>query len=345
MNAGRDPRWGVLVALLGLGCASDKNYALVSVLSSLGPFNDVAQLLVEVDNGSYQDFLTYPRTQMGTYRFDEVAPLTFSVSFRSSSHSGTLEIRVTTLDATGGTTGYGSGTAEIDGENVTYVSVRVVRGAEPAPPRDGGVDAPTKQDVGPPCDPTNAASACGADKTCIVGCRSNGTSGGMCVMAGNKAPGAACNDDCVQGAECFKYSCTAGVVRACLRLCKDDSECGQGRCNLQIPCGSTVTPYRSCSQPCDPVGPATSGCAAGLSCFVFAGEIPDCDCPGGKRSDGDGVPCTNSDTCQAGFLCVSMAGAKSCRPLCRLAAPQCEAGRTCTKLIDPDYQTYGACLP
>jgi hypothetical protein len=267
------------------------------------------------------------------------------VSFRSSSHSGTLEVRVTTLDAAGTTTGYGSGTAEINGDNVTNVTVHVARGAVPAPPRDGGVDAPSRQDLGPPCDPADAATACGTGKTCIVGCRANGTSAGMCVMAGNKPAGALCADDCVQGAECFSYSCQAGVVRACLRLCKADSECGQGRCNLKIPCGATETPYQACSQPCDPVGAATSGCAAGLNCFVYANEIPDCDCAGGKRSDGDGVPCTDSDTCRAGFLCVSTGGAKTCRPLCRLDAPSCDAGRTCTRLVDPSYQTYGACLP
>lgn len=345
MMGTRARKWGLLAALLGLGCAADKNFALVSVLSASGPFNDVGQLLVEVNNGSYQDFLSYPANRAGTYRFDETAPLTFSVSFRSSSHSGTLEVRVTTLDAAGTATGYGSGTAEISGDDVTNVVVRVVRGAVPAPPRDGGADAPARQDLGPPCDPAAAATACGTGKTCIVGCRSNGTSAGMCVMAGNKPPGALCADDCVQGSECFSYSCQAGVVRACLRLCQADPECGQGRCNLQIPCGSTPTPYKSCSQACDPLGAATTGCAAGLNCFLYANEIPDCDCAGGRRSDGDGVPCIDSDTCRAGFLCVSTGGAKTCRPLCRLDTPQCDAGRTCTRLIEPSYQTYGACLP
>jgi hypothetical protein len=335
-------RGGLLVALLGLGCASDKSYALVSVLSAGGAFDDVGQLLVEVNNGSYQDFLSYPRSRMSVYHFDETQPLTFSLSFRSSSHSGTLEVRVTTLDVNGATTGYGSGTAPVDANNVTKVPVTVTRGATPAPPRDGGVDL---REAGPPCDPAAAATACGANKTCIVGCRSNGTSAGMCVPAGSTAPGAACNDDCVQGAECFKYDCEGGMVRACLRLCHDDLICGGGKCNLQIPCGATATSYLACSQPCDPVAPATDGCAPGLSCFLYKNEIPDCDCPTARRNDGDGAPCMTSDTCRAGFFCVEMGNTRTCRPLCRLAGPQCEAGRTCTKLVTPDYKIYGACLP
>src|SRR5205814_5759341 len=88
----------------------------------------------------YQDFLSYPRTPMASYHFDETQPLTFSVSFRSSSHGGTLEIRVTTLDPAGTTTGFGRGMAEIDRNNVTNVTVPVMRGAAPLPPLDAGVE-------------------------------------------------------------------------------------------------------------------------------------------------------------------------------------------------------------
>jgi hypothetical protein len=342
-------RAGLLAALVAVaaGCSSDKSFALVSVLSTAGQFNDVSQLLVDVENGSYQDFLTYPKVPMATYRFDNIAPLTFSVSFRSS-HSGPLTVKVTTLDATGANTGYGTGTADIDRDNVTKVTVLVTRGA-PTPPRvDAGADGPRdagKQDLGPPCDPTAAATACGSGKTCIVGCRRDGTTAGMCVLAGNKPPGAACNDDCEQGSECFTFSCESGPqVRSCLRLCSQDSQCGQGRCSTSVPCLDKPTPFKVCSQPCDPVG-GTSGCAPGLGCYLFEGEIPDCDCPSSKRTGSDGVACMDSTTCQTGLFCVSTGGTKTCRPLCRLAAPQCEAGRTCVKLVTPDYSTFGACLP
>jgi hypothetical protein len=341
---GRAGRGAVMAtALMGLGCASDKSFALVSVLSAAGQFTDVAQLQVAVVNGGYQDFLTYPAMRMGTYRFDETQPLTFSVGFRSTFHSGLLQVTVTTVDAAGTPTGHGTGMAEISAENVTAVTVRVTRGA---PAVDGGADAARDAgaaDLPPACDPAAAATACGAGKTCIAGCRANGTSAAMCVMAGNKAPGAACADDCVQGAECARYPCAGAEVRACLRLCTDDAECGEGRCNLPVPCAPPDS-YRWCSQPCNPVGAATGGCAPGLRCFLYAGEIPDCNCPG-DRTGVDGTPCVDSDSCQAGFFCVRTGTDGTCRPLCRLDAPSCEGARTCMQLFNPNYQTYGACLP
>jgi hypothetical protein len=334
---------------LGAGCSGDKSFALVSVTSTSAQFNDVTQLRVDVDNGTYHDTRSYPATPGATtYRFDEMTALTFSVSFRSSSHMGDLVIGVTTLNAAGAATGYGKGSAPIDRDHVTKVEVRVTRGVAPPPPVDGGADGPSdaKRDLGPPCDPMlPAASTCAPGQTCIVGCKRDNSTAGMCVMAGNKAPGAACNDDCVLGAECFTFNCTAGPVRACLRLCKDDGECAPSRCSTIVPCGTQNTPYKTCGIACDPVGAATTGCAPGLACFLFAGESPDCDCPGGKRTGDDGTPCQDSDTCKPGMFCVSMAGAKTCRPLCRLDAPQCAAGHTCTHLIDPDYKTFGACLP
>jgi hypothetical protein len=328
---------------MGLGCAADRSFALVSVLSAAGQFTDVAQLQVAVVNGGYQDFLTYPTMRGATYRFDETQPLTFSVSFRSTTHSGRLQVTVTTADAAGTATGHGTGTAEINAENnVTAVTVVVTRGA---PPADGGADARDAgaPDLEPGCDPAAAATACGAGKTCIAGCRASGTGVGMCVMAGDKPPGAACTDDCVQGAECSRYPCAGAEVRVCLRLCTTDAECGEGRCNLPVPCAPPDT-YRWCSQPCNPVGAATSGCAPGLRCFLYQGEIPDCNCPG-NRTGVDGTPCADSDSCQPGLFCVDVAGVKTCRPLCRLDAPSCEGGRICTRLSMPDYQTYGACLP
>jgi hypothetical protein len=336
---------GLLACLAG--CSSDTSYALVSVLSAGGAFNDVAQLVVDVDNGSYHDTLSYPKTVGGTtYRFDETAPLTFSVSYRASSHSGTLDVGVTTLDASGARTGFGTGTAAIT-SGVTKVSVTVTRGAEP-PAQDAGADGPNdaKRDLGPSCDPGEPATACGGNQTCIVGCKADGGTAGMCVASGNKPPGALCNADCTLGSECFNFECGSGTpIRTCLRLCKNDGECAPGRCNTVIPCGTTPTSYRACSQACDPVGAAVAGCAAGLRCFMYTGEVTNCDCPGVKRTGVDGTPCDNSDTCRAGFFCITTAGTKTCRPLCRLDSPQCDPGLTCTKLVDPDFTIYGACLP
>jgi hypothetical protein len=41
-----------------------------------------------------------------------------------------------------------------------------------------------------------------------------------------------------------------------------------------------------------------------------------------------------------------MSGAKVCRPICRLdTTGECAAGRSCKKLMNPDYKIWGACLP
>jgi hypothetical protein len=326
----------VFPALLGAGCAADKSYALVSVRSTSGQFNDVAQLLVTVQNGRFVDDLSYPKTldSMKLVRFDEVQPLTFSVGYRSSSHQGTLVVEVTPLNAAGATLGYGKGTAEIVAEKVTEVSVPVMRGASPPVRLDAGTDgreAGPGPDAGPPCDPVAPTSCNGG--TCFVACRVNQPAVGMCTMAGTKNAG--------------DLSCGTGKpsLKTCLRFCKDDGQCGSGRCSTPIPCNGKDTEFKACSQACNPVGEATQGCAAGLNCFVFAGEIPDCECSGSVHAGGDGVACATSQECKAGFLCVSMGGAKSCRPVCRLDAPTTCATGTCTKLVDPDYKIFGACLP
>jgi hypothetical protein len=336
-----------LVAVLAAGCSSDRSYALVSVLSSAGTFDDVAQLRVEVRNGSYQDLLTYPRVASGTkYRFDETTPLTFSVSYLPSSHTGTLEVAVTTLDATGASTGHGSQSQPIAKGDVTKVSVRVMRGgAPPGGPIDGRPPEPTT------CEPMTAINnpACGPNQTCIVKCRANGSTFGACTSPGTQPPGAICSDDCELGSACFTFACDPGpAVRTCLRSCTTDADCGEGRCATAVPCSGQSTPYRTCTRPCDPLGPATSGCASGLRCFLFGNEVPDCDCVGTRRTGVDGTPCADSDTCAPGLYCVSMGGAKACRSLCRLdgSATPCAGGRACARLMDPGgFTTYGACVP
>jgi hypothetical protein len=333
-------------ALLAGGCA-DRSYALVSVLASngSGAFGDVRQLRVEVRNGVYVDTLSYPAMRSTkAYRFDEGQALTFSVGYRSS-HKGTVEVRVSPLDANGAPLGYGAGTAMILEEGVTKVEVRVVRGARWPEGADGGAPDGGGVEAGPPCDPTDPASCHGG--TCVLSCPMNQPVTGVCTMAGSKKPGELCtgNEECEPGSQCFTFS--ACGVRTCLRFCKDSSVCGAGACATPLPCDRQPTSFKACSQPCDPVGEAKQGCAAGLNCFLFEGEVPDCDCAGSMHTGGDGAPCDTGDQCKPGFLCVKMSGSKACRPACRLAASPttCEGGRTCTKLVDPPYQVFGACVP
>jgi hypothetical protein len=344
-------RAGVLLAVLGaVGCSADKEFALVSVLSAGGQFNDVAQLRVDVRNDPYTDSLAYPQMRMDQvmFRFDETAPLTFSIGYRTS-HHGSLVVGVTPLDKTGAPLGFGQGTAAIAGDQVTAVRVLVTRGTVPpvqpdagAPGADGGPDGAMS------CDPNMPASCNGG--TCFLDCApQSGTFVPMCTMAGPAKQGELCtkNEDCEPGTQCLKFACANGTaVSTCLRFCNDNSQCASGSCSTPIPCGSAQTGYTACAQACDPVGEAKSGCANGLNCFVFEHETPDCDCIDAKRTKSDGMACSTNDECLPGLICVSMIGsAQACHPLCRLSAPgTCAAGTTCTQLVKPVYQTFGACL-
>jgi hypothetical protein len=329
------------MGLLLAGCASDKSFALVSVLSGAKDhqFNGVTQLLVDLDNGDFQDHLTYPKVAGGPYRFDDVQPLTFSVSF-SNSHSGTLKVSVTPVDASGAATGFGTGSAQIDTEHVTNVTVLVDPQGRPDRP-DGGSGADTVNMCEPLGEPT-----CGADRSCVVQCLSSGNYVGRCAATGSRQPGETCNNDCVPGSQCLAYSCDGDTVKACLKLCTTNDQCGKTKCSFPIACASP-TPFHACTADCDPVGPATTGCAPGLKCFVLgADETPECDCPKpATRKGSDGAACDTTDNCQPGFLCVKTASSQVCRALCRLDSKVCPTGFVCTHLVSPDYKTFGGCLP
>jgi hypothetical protein len=351
----RGVRWLLPALLATAGCAADKAFALVSVLSAGGAFTDVTQLQVDVRNNGLIDDLAYPkdRNDAVKYRFDETAPLTFSIGYPTS-HTGTLLVGVTALGAGGAPVGYGEGSATIVAGQVASVRVLVTRGALPPVRPDGGApDAtqPSRDGGGGPdgptsCDPNTPASCNGG--ACFLDCHlDTGMSAPICTRAGTAKQGELCtaNEDCAPGAQCLRFcGGSGGGISTCLQFCKTDGQCASGSCSTPIPCGSAQTGYTACAQACDPVGTATQGCAMGLNCFVFKGEIPDCDCVGPGRTKGNGEACATSDDCKPGLLCVSMGGALTCRPLCRLSAPSCATG-TCTKLVTPDYKTFGACLP
>jgi hypothetical protein len=167
----------------------------------------------------------------------------------------------------------------------------------------------------------------------------------MCIMAGKRRPGETCQQDpdCEPGTQCFPASCGVSV---CLRFCSSDGDCAaSGHCNAAIACGATRTTYSTCALACDPTGTATDGCPPGLNCLLFTGEIPDCACRTAGQVGGDGDPCTSAEVCQPGLFCVTHGGERRCRPLCPLDGGGCPAGGTCTRLLDPDFSRFGACLP
>jgi hypothetical protein len=350
-------RRALLSLLPLLGACSDDSYAVVSVLASPDPINGVAQFRVHVGNGSAQDTLYYPSQPTAWLQLDDTNPVTFSVEF-SSSRSGEAAFEVEALDASGTSYGYGKSTGAILKNTVVSVTVSLVKGTvRPQNQPDAG----TAGDSGTgllSCDPYNPALACGAGTTCGLLCSSDQPAVGMCYAAGADNPGAACtsNNDCVPGSQCFTFPGCA--VRTCLKFCNhDDASCGEqgSYCNIPIPCGTAQ--FAACSRPCDPTGSAATGCASGLSCFVYADETTDCACAGLGTL---GTACTQNSGCndeagcagcQAGLSCVVPTGTAPdggaaggvCRAICNLGAPVCPAGTTCHAFDQSAGRVFGFC--
>lgn len=195
------------------------------------------------------------------------------------------------------------------------------------------------------CTPATFAG-CAAAQTCVLSCLASGDPVTSCAPAGTKQPGDLCAGDaeCAPGSQCYRKVCGVSV---CRKHCGLDADCPSGgRCAAQLSCSKPLEDMgRLCTDGCDPRGTATTGCAQGLRCFVFPGEVTDCECVSPERVGGDGSPCSNSGVCGPGFLCVTT-GSPTCRPVCRLDAPTtCGAGRTCQRLTSPNYEVFGACVP
>jgi hypothetical protein len=343
-----------LAALIALaataGCSSDRSYVHVTVRLASGELTDIAQLIVLLNNAdSNCDILYYPKVPVtrapdGPFHLAPGAPLDFSVSF-ASSFEGALRLGVDAKNSAGNSVGYGEATKSIDPGHVLEMDVTLVPNALAPPVVNGclGHEGPTCQ--------TTEAESCGTGQSCHVTCNDDkGVS--MCTAAGTRKAGESCQQaigECEPGTQCFEYSCGATRPGVCLKFCKNDGECGGGTCT-SVACKGTATGFGTCSLPCDPRTTAGDSCPAGLACFIFTGEIARCDCDSAQRSGGDGASCVDARDCMRGLLCVSTSmsmssGAKTCRPICRLDTPaDCKTG-TCTKLTNPDYKTWGACLP
>jgi hypothetical protein len=338
----------ITAGVLGLaGCLKEKSYAVVTVRTTEGELAGIAQFLVRVWNGpDRRDRLVYPpAVGTGRYRISSTESIDFSVSF-STSLSGTIRIGVQPLDAQSRSLGYGELERPIDPGHSIQMTVAVVRGAMP-PPDDAG-DAGARPDVlgdsRSVCEPTSPGT-CGTGRTCYVGCF-GAEAAALCTAAGARTAGENCttNADCEPGAQCLGLGC--GSI--CVRHCKGDGDCGAGRCSRTIPCGTQPSSFRFCSQACDPRGGVASGCASGLGCFFFAGDVVTCDCPGPKRMAEEGTNCNELADCKPGLVCVGMGAAGTaavCRPVCKLADNDCAVGRTCMPLRNPDFTVWGACLP
>jgi hypothetical protein len=324
---------GLTALLAASACSGSKSYAVVTVRATTGEFPAVAQFGVHLTNDpGRRDTLFYPRSPAGPFRVSTTETVDLSVSF-SARYLGTLKVGVAPRDSDGSSLGYGETEMRIDPGEVIRMDVAVTRDALPPvmTPGDGGWPSS--------CEPASADS-CGAGNACHVRCLA-GTSIGACSQAGQSTRGAACtsNAECISGTTCFEHACG----KICMKFCETDGECGQGRCTIHVPCGGTSTDYRVCSQPCDPRGDGTTGCAGGLRCFVSDDENPSCACRGADK--GEGTSCEGERDCQPGLICVMESAARVCRPVCRLSDGICPSGRTCAQLAMPEYRTWGACVP
>jgi len=348
-------RLAVLPTLAFLAACADHSFAVVSVLTYSGSLDDVAQFRVHVTNASSEDVLLYPKSPSQSLHLDTTRPVTFSVEF-DASLSGQTAFEVEAISKDGKVVAYGKSSAPVGKDDVAPVLVKVVPGAvRPENPVDGGtsIDGESLS-----CDPYTPGAACGVGPTCGVLCAPNEPAVAMCYGAGAGKPGDACtsNADCDPGSQCFTFTAIGCNVMTCLKFCKDDPACGQADayCNVPIQCGSTPA-LSACSSPCIPTLATNNGCAAGLSCFVYAGETTDCACPGlgavaaacTQNSGCNGEP--GCSGCGPGLSCViptgtdAGTGAGSCRPVCKLAAPACPSGTTCHAFDNSSRRLYGFC--
>lgn len=339
----------VLAALAVAGCASDKYFILVAVEPTTGQIDNVAQLLVDVRMDVRTDRLTFPKGVAVPFALEKGKPVTFSVGF---DRTGLVEIGVQPVDANGAPLGYGRASTTLAGSGGTVkMSLAVDTAVKRPDPPDGGVDGDGRDaratDIVDAfaCDPVGRT--CMANQTCGVACRGDAAVT-VCSPAGGAKAGEICTTagGCAPGTQCFPTGC--GTISTCLQFCRTDIDCGAGsHCTaaVTVPCGTMMTNLKLCSRPCDPTGTAETGCAKGLHCFLFGNEVTDCECRGARRTGGDGTACTRGDDCAPGLLCIpDRVGTTTCRPLCRLTAPDtCGAGRTCTAY--GGFRTYGACLP
>ncbi|MDX2021611.1 MAG: hypothetical protein SF187_15310 [Deltaproteobacteria bacterium] len=338
-----------LLALLG-ACTQGRSYIVVALRAFSDPIPGVAQVRLQLTASGMTDDLTYGSKPGPMLELTQLTDTTLSVSF-SDAFVGKAMLSATALDVSGNVLGYGENpNVQIAAGRIAYATVLVTKGAKPPVQNDGGVSDGGSSDAGADASlmmcTVGDVNACGANGTCGLSCLGDKPTS-KCVAAGTKQPGELCTGpgECAPGSQCAQENCGPKV---CQKLCRTNADCANGAtCFREQVCGNNVpSGVRTCSQPCDPRGEAKAGCAEGLRCIVFSQEVADCACVVSTQFGGEGATCQTTGDCQPGTFCVMTGGALACRPICKLTEPAtCGPGRTCEKLTNPVYNTYGACLP
>jgi hypothetical protein len=335
-----------------LGCSSPQSFVILLLQSATGaPITGVEQVQVVVSKTSGPTrTLTYPAPALIIPADASVTGLgTLSVSF-SGDETGDVKFQVNALGPSICVRATGTAIVTLKkGATVEWIVPLV-----PGPPCYAGVDG--GGNLFPGCDPVRPV--CTAGQTCQVNCA---TMVNACTAGGTGGPWSACqgNADCAPGSQCFDYGSLGCNTKVCLRFCDSDTDCGGTTdagvgpgsfCRDPVSCGSSATPYRTCSASCDPTAAAASaggsGCPAGLVCVLPAGmDQVACACEP-SRTKAEGVACASTRECAPGLICE-----QTCRAVCRCdaangactAASGCPtAGTACTPLTGE--VRWGVCL-
>jgi hypothetical protein len=200
------------------------------------------------------------------------------------------------------------------------------------------------------CDPV-CNTGCPSGQRCDIG----GVGQGVCITTSGETQntGQSCTasqttDTCVAQDSCL----TDGVTSMCFRLCYADSDCASTSacCDISIGDGNgNSIGFQACGMPssCDPTSTSGGGCPSGNACYPLpcASHPDNVECGTAGSSVG---ACTYVNDCASGYTCVGQT--PTCQRTCRLAAPNCPNGTTCTPIevgSNPPIDTtvYGVCIP
>ena len=123
------------------------------------------------------------------------------------------------------------------------------------------------------------------------------------------------DDTCAEPVDCaISHTCLDdGAISYCVKFCSTTADCGaNAKCAFALTndAGMSVN-AKICSNSCGILG--QSGCPTGTGCIGYQnidGDFSDCQTMG---TTPDGNPCTSTDQCLAGAVCVNDGSSTTCR--------------------------------